>query len=103
MTTKPQPTTPYDAEIGNLESIDRLLTAEEATEFTRLTNLAFGYLRAKAEDADLLAAAEAVLLYPARDETQCLADISNASCTCRGHDALERLRAAIARAGGGTP
>lgn len=56
----------------------------------------------------LLAAAQAVLSYPARGEKVCLADIADDPCTCRGHDALAALRAAIAAAtegpsGGRTP
>ena len=57
MTTKPQPT-PYDAEIAQCaKNGARLAMLDKHVEYTALVARREGYLRAKAEDADLLAEA----------------------------------------------
>ena len=48
---------PYDADLHRLFVMERPLTEAEVTEFGQLVNAKLGYLRAKAEDADLLAEA----------------------------------------------
>ena len=103
--------TPYDTDIAAIEAQDRW-KGDDLARLNVLRCRRDGYLEgclaAKAEDALLLAAAKAVLSYPARGEKVCLADIADDPCTCRGHDALAALRAAIAAAtegpsGGRTP
>lgn len=47
---------------------------------------------------ELLAAVCDAFTHPARSAMICPADISSAPCTCGGHVALERLKAAIAKA-----
>ena len=103
MTTNPQPM-PYDAEIDEMWAVlegrsfnspytalsPESLQAMIAANNHRRT----GYLRAKAEDADLLTACEGVkaaLRCPTCDDGECSIGWHNA------------LTSAIARAGGGTP
>lgn len=103
MTPEKVVATPYDAEYAANrskrgqwgEGYDKLLAL-------RLASAMDGYRRAKAEDAALMEAGKAVLAYPARGEQSCLADISDAPCTCNGHTALANLRAAIAQYEGRT-
>ena len=85
MTTKQQPTpwTPYDAEIEKL-----MAQRESKTVFWRLyakQNQREGYLRAKAEDADLLAACKA---------------LSCPGVSKADMEAHQQLRAAVAKAKG---
>lgn len=93
MTTQQQPT-PYDAEIAELERRDDSLEHGNKWVCIKVHDLKvqrYGFLAAKAEDADLLAACKAALdvLNPGRSE-----DWSDPERVIR------QLRAAIAKARG---
>ena len=97
MTTNPQPA-PYDAEI----EANRVNLGSQ-TEERRLQAARIGYLRAKAEDADLLTVAEQlVFLYrPGGQKMHCwMCQLNGVHLPTCLYPAIE---AAIARARGGTP
>ena len=85
MTTKPQPT-PYDAEIEALRRNTGISQAYQDLLVEQLEEQRLGYLRAKAEDAALLAACEGLLAHA--KGKQC-----DETCLCQSN-----ARAAIARA-----
>ena len=105
MTTKPQPTpaTPWDEQIAieeaALEAGSVRHAAKKRANLYELRSERHGYLKAKAEDADLLALAEQMVAYEdKRTENVSALDVLEAWGTF-----IDQARAAIARAGGGTP
>ena len=103
-TTKQAQPTPYDAEIAMLLRVPPYeMTREDREHLRRLREKQEiddrAYCRAKAEDADLLALAEQMVAYEdKRTENVSALDVLEAWGTF-----IDQARAAIARAGGGTP